>query len=480
MQTQYSTYRTLLAPVSGHGLSEAEAQDILRQILPQLSELHARNQAHGSISLDTVAYDYDHMQIILLDANGRNHQIYLAPETLQTQQATPTADIYAISVVIIVLLTGFPPEALKTSNNTWNWQELCSVSDKFKQILNSALSSEPAFRYNDAGQMLQSLQPVINPSESTITSLGNSVNPSLLSPLLSNLTSQPSSPTTPLPTEPNSLGALKSGKNSSNKTKKLKVNFSNTQIYRKVKAANHQSKPNIKDLTRFLLIMLLGGGVTVSGAVGAYFYMQSRTANNGNKNIEFANSINQSMDQAIARIDEERKSDDIDKLIALAKNEYETKGNLSESKRILQAIPLNSPMRSKADQLLAQWELALKKNNSLTQKVDESTKDVKWLASFNSAKGISPTAYWQLRGKEFLEEAKQKITNPLIPSSQSVVIPPPKVEPPEPYISPPEPYISPLETYTPLPETYTPPPEAYTPPVERVTSPLPPAPRVAR
>jgi len=473
MQTQhstYSTYRTLLAPVSGHGISEAEAQDILRQILPHLITLHDRQQAHGAICLDTVAYDYERMQIILLAANGTNHQIYLAPEVSQTQESTPTADIYAIGIVIIVLLTGFPPEALKTSNNAWNWQELCSVSDQFMQILNSALSSEPAFRYNNAGQMLQSLQPIINPSESTITSLGNYGNLSLPSPLLTNLTSKHSSPITPLPTKPHSLRALNSGKNSSYKTKKLKVNFSNSQIYRKVKAVNNQSKSKIKDLTRFLLIMLLGGGVTVSGAVGAYFYMQSRTDNNGNKNVEFADSVNQSMDQAIARIDEERKTDDqMDKLITLAKNKYETSGDLLEAQRLLQAIPSDSQMRSKADQLLTQWAQDLKKNNNLTQKVDKPTKDVKWQAMINSAKGISANFYWQSRGKEIIEEAKQKLTNPLtnppIPSSQSAVIPP-QVDPPE--------------AYNPDPEPYTPAPEPYTPPTERTTSPLPPAPRIAR
>jgi serine/threonine protein kinase len=485
MQTQYSTYRTLLAPVSGHGLSEAEAQDILRQILPHLITLHDRKQAHGSISLDTVAYDYDRMQIILLAANGLNHQIYLAPEVLQTQQATPTADIYAIGIVIIVLLTGFPPEALRTPNNTWNWQELCTVSDQFRQILTTALSAEPAFRYSNAGQMLQSLQPVINPSESTITSLAA---PLLLpSPLLATLSTKPSSPQTPLTTELNALGSLNSGINNSHKTKKLKVNFFNSQIYRKTKTAKNQSKSNIKDLTRVFLTMLLGGGVTVSVAVGAYFYMQSKVANNGNTNVEFANSVNQSMDQAIARIDGDRKSDDdVDKLITLAKDQYESKGDLIESKRILQSIPLDSRRRAKADQLLAQWEQDLKKNNDLTQKVDKPTKDGKWQAVIDTVKGISPTPYWQSRGKEIIEEAKQKLTIPTVPASQSVAVPPANVDPPrnltrEIYNNPPtEIYTTPSETYTLPPDTYNPPTATYNPPPESSASPLPPAPRVAR
>ncbi len=201
MPTQYSTYRTLLAPVSGHGLSEAEAKDILRQILPHLCEMHDRQQSHGSISLDTVAYDYSRMEIILLSANGTNNPIYLAPEVLQTNQATPTGDIYALAVVIIVLLTGFPPKALKAQNDTWNWQQLCNVSDQFMQILNIALLAEPDLRYDNAGQMLKSLQPIINPSEATITSLTSDYGTLLLSPnLLKILSPRPSSPI-PLSTE---------------------------------------------------------------------------------------------------------------------------------------------------------------------------------------------------------------------------------------------------------------------------------------
>jgi len=468
MQTQYSTYRTLLAPVAWQGLSEAEVQDMLQQILPHLIALHDRKQAHGSISLDTIAYDYHRMEIILLDGNGTNHQIYLAPEILQTQQATPTADIYAIGVVIIVLLTGFPPEALRTPNNTWNWQELCTVSDPFTQILKTALLAEPAFRYNNAGQMLQSLQPVINPSDSTITSLGDHLGNLLLpSPQLTNLSSKPSSPLTLLPTEPHSLGTLNSGTNSSHKVKKLKMNFSNSQIYRKAKAAKHQSKTNIRDLARVLLTMLLGGGITVSGAVGAYFYMQPKFADNGGKNVEFANSVNQSMNQAIASIDEKKRTDyDIDKLIALAKDKQETKGDVLKSKTMLQAILFDNRMRSKSEQILTPWEQDLKKNNDLAQKADKPTNDIKWQAAIDTFKGIAPTSYWQSRGKEIIE--------PVAVPVQPVAVPVTNVDPPR---YPTTDTYTPLDTYNLPSDTYNP---TYRPPTENTTSPLPPAPRVAR
>ncbi|WP_103667630.1 serine/threonine-protein kinase [Pseudanabaena sp. BC1403] len=479
MQPQYSTYRTLLAPVSGQGISEAEAKDILRQILPHLSKLHDCQQSHGSISLDTVAYDYSSMEIILLGANGTNNPIYLAPEVLQTQQATPTADIYAIGVVIIVLLTGFPPQALKVQNGTWNWQQLCNVSDKFTQILNIALLDEPDLRYVNAGQMLKSLQPIINPSEPTISSLTNDYGTLLFSPTLLKVISSrqfssplPLSPESPS-SEPLNSEQLNSESNYSHRTKKLKVNFSSTQIYRKANTSKNQSQATTKDIMRKLLTIMLGIGVIVSSTFGAYFYARSKSVDIANKNLELANAANQltekeiALTSEIALTDEERKADDdVDKLISLAKEKYENTGGLIESKTMLQAIPLDSRMRSKADQLLAQWEQDIKKNSDLIKKAERATKDEKWQIAIDIVKGLSPTPYWQLRGKEIAEEAKQKLATPTIvaPSSQSVTSPSPNVDPPR---------------NTPA-ETYTPPDEAYTPPTEKESPPLPPAPRVAQ
>jgi Protein kinase domain len=476
MQTQYSTYRTLLAPVSGHGLSEAEAKDILRQILPHLCEMHDRQQSHGSVSLDTVAYDYSRMEIILLSSNGNNNPIYLAPEVLQTQQATPTGDIYALGVVIIVLLTGFPPQALKAQNDTWNWQQLCNVSDQFMQILNIALSAEPDLRYDNAGQMLKSLQPIINPSEPTLTSLASDYGTLLLSPkFLKVLSSRQSSPvpssTESLASESSNSEQSDSEPNYSHKTKKLKVNFSNTQIYRKANTSKNQSQVTTKDITRKLLTITLGIGVIVSSAFGAYFYARSKSADIEKQNLELANVVDQLKDKEtlrtseIARTDEERKADnDIDKLISLAKAKYENAGDLIESKTMLQAIPLDSRMRSKADQLLAQWELDIKKNSALIQKAEKAAKDEKWQIAIDTVNSISPTPYWQLRGKEIVEEAKQKLaTTTVAPSSQSVTVPLTNGDTPR---VPAETYLSPAETYTPS--------------AEKASPPMPPAPRVAQ
>jgi serine/threonine protein kinase len=167
----------MLAKKQGKGFSETETKEILRQVLAQVNTLHERRQSHGSISLDTIAYDQKRMMIVLLPSNGRNNPIYLAPEVVQTRQATPTADIYAVAVVMIVLLTGSPPEELKTATDMWNWEERCNISDRFIQILNIALSATRDFRYVNAGQMIRSLKPIIAIPEPKIDP--NLINPAI-------------------------------------------------------------------------------------------------------------------------------------------------------------------------------------------------------------------------------------------------------------------------------------------------------------
>jgi serine/threonine protein kinase len=475
MQTQYSTYRTLLAPVSGHGLSEAEAKDILRQILSYLIELHDRNQSHGAISLDTVAYDYRRMEIILLAANGENHPSYLAPEVTQTQQINPTADVYALGVVIIVLLTGFPPEALKSQNGAWKWQELCNVSDQLAQFLNVALFASPLLRYTNAGQMLRSLQPIINPSESTITTPPDRQSSLLMPPaLIPNLLSNNSLALTLLSPKPQSLETFNSKQNIIHKLKRLKAVSSNSQIFIKARVSKDPPQAASKGKTKIFLTVLLGIAITAISGVGAYLYIQTQAIDAAKENLEFANAVNQLTNKTISNIYEERKADGAaQELITLAKDKYENTGDLSESRKILQTIQYDSRMRSQADKLLARWEEDSEKNQVLIQKAETARKDEKWQDVIDTIKSISPTPYWQSRGKAIIEEAQQKLVNRNVaPSSQPVASPLPTVELPR----DPTP-----ETYNPTPETYNPPPpETYNPPPDKSdTPPVPPAPRVA-
>ncbi len=485
MQAQYSTYRTLLAQVSGQGISEAEAQDILRQILSCLNELHDRQQAHGAISLDTVAYDYKRMEIILLTADGENHPIYLAPEISQTQQVTPAADIYALGISLIELLTGLPPESLKAENNTWTWQEHCNVSDQLQQILNTALLAEPTFRYVNAGQMLRSLQPdIISHAPSTLSSINHSTHSLIAIPAPTSAV-QKALALGSSSTETHSLELLtlepNHNKTQKPKDKKLKINFPNSQIYRKARFAQKTPQAvNPKRGIPVLVAILLGFGTTISGAVGSYFYMQPKLADNVRGDVELANVVNQSMDKAIAHVYETKKADaNKAQLAALDKDKDANIGGLSGSKTILKTIPFGSRMRAKAEQFLTQ-SMEANKGSDLIQKLGAANQTEKVQSALDTFKSISPSSDWQSRGKNVIGESKPKLPEPTValstPSatSSSLTTDPPSSSTTEAYVPPTETSNPPVEVYAPSVET------SYKPTAERSSGlPIPPAPRVA-
>ncbi len=511
--SQYTTYRSLLSEKQGGGFSEAEVKDILRQVLSQLTKLHDLKQAHGAISLDTVAYDSSRMHIVLLPDNGMSQPIYLSPEVAKTRRATPAADIYALGVFSIVLLTGLSPEQLKTPENEWDWEEFCTVSNRFVPILNMALFDSPDFRYINSGQMLRSLQraltntdlqsktlminrntPEIDKPLNTPPPLTTGFNNSPLPPPeFSTLESLSESLSESLNIEPLDLEFNSSISDGDPKIR-TKADLPDSPTYKsshKKRTGDIASKSGNKGKIRVLFLLLFGIGFTAWTLVTAYGYMQSNTQSNqqsrdkatANQNIQIENVPLQSpvmeSDLArseIARIDKAPKTDDnINKLISLARNKYESSGSLTESKTILQAIPANSQVTKKTDQLLQEWQEDTKKNGDLIQKAETAIANGKWQQAIEIVKGVSSTPYWQQRSKKIAANAKQQLDKKMVISEPV----------PSPYIAPPvSEAITPQEPSAPVREQpyYNPPvsepaPREY--PAREPTRDAPPTPRDA-
>jgi DNA primase len=252
------------------------------------------------------------------------------------------------------------------------------------------------------------------------------------------------------------------------------------------------SKSGNKGRMRVLLLMLIGMGFTAWAIVTAYGFMQSNTQSNrqskdiANQNIQSENVPSQSlvMDSnlarsEIARIEKAPKTDDnINKLISLARNKYENSGSLTESKTILQAIPVNSQVTNKTDQLLQEWQEDTKKNGDLIQKAETAIANGKWQQAIEIVKGVSSTPYWQQRGKKIAANAKQQLDK-----DKKMVISEPVVPP---YVPPVSEAIAPKEPSAPVNEQpyYSapePPPREYSArePVREPVKEVPPAPRDA-
>jgi serine/threonine protein kinase len=156
---QGKPYRTLLLERQGRSFTEMEVAEILRQVLPQLVQIHAQGLIHGAISVDTLVQDQSSFQPVLINNPGFAAPGYIAPEQLQTGQMSAPGDIYALGVTMIVLLTGQNPEQLQNYDGSWNWQDSCFVSDQLVAVLEKAIAPQPQYRYGNAMQMQEALSP---------------------------------------------------------------------------------------------------------------------------------------------------------------------------------------------------------------------------------------------------------------------------------------------------------------------------------
>lgn len=161
--------------------------------------------------------------------------------------------------------------------------------------------------------------------------------------------------------------------------------------------------------------------------------MQPKSAGTTNRNLEFANAVNQSIDEE---------------------------------------IPFGSLIRATSEQFLTQWQGAFQKNNDIISKVNKATKDEKWQVTISTFKSLSTNFYGQAQRKEVTEESTPELSNlGVVVSSPSATSAGLNVAPPrnlaiEAYNPPVEPYNPPLVTYNSSPE--------------ESISPAPPAPRVAK
>ncbi len=180
------TYRTILEERKGRGFvfSEKEIITLLKQMLPVLTYLHGKGIIHRDIAPDNIIQRASDQLPVLIDfgvvkelatriqpAETVKQQAttvgklgYAPTEQMQTGNAYPNSDLYALAVSCVVLLTGREPqELLDSSNMTWNWQRWCQVTPGLAQIINRMLSYQPAQRYQSAAEVDRALQLLENP-----------------------------------------------------------------------------------------------------------------------------------------------------------------------------------------------------------------------------------------------------------------------------------------------------------------------------
>ncbi|WP_315789541.1 protein kinase domain-containing protein [Fischerella sp. JS2] len=173
------TYRTLLdeRKAVGGAFTEEEVLQLVRSLLPVLEHIHTRGIIHRDISPDNIILrDLDNKPVLIdfgvvkelatrLQAGNPTAPAtyvgklgYSPSEQMQTGQAYPSSDLYALAVTAIVLLTGKEPQELFDENLlSWNWQRWVTVSPHFAQVLNRMLSFRPGDRFPSATEVAQAL-----------------------------------------------------------------------------------------------------------------------------------------------------------------------------------------------------------------------------------------------------------------------------------------------------------------------------------
>lgn len=188
-----ATYQALLHQrlQQGQTFSEAEAIDLLRQVLPVLDYIHRVGVVHRDISPDNlIRRDADELPV-LIDFGGvkqiaatvasqmqqagspivtsgltRLGKVgYAPPEQMQTGEVFPHSDLYALAMTVLVLLTGKePPELLGSAPQAIGlrdrrfWQQQAHIGPKLANLLDRMLSPYPQQRFPSAQAVLDTLE----------------------------------------------------------------------------------------------------------------------------------------------------------------------------------------------------------------------------------------------------------------------------------------------------------------------------------
>ncbi|NET55791.1 MAG: serine/threonine protein kinase [Symploca sp. SIO2E6] len=168
--------------------SEAEALEVLQEILKVLKFVHENDSIHRDIKPSNIMRDHSG-HLYLLDFGAVKQQVnqgasttptgsstgiysmgFAPPEQMSGAQVYPSTDLYALAVTVITLLTGKDPGDLYDSyNNQWTWRIYTQVSDTLEAVLNRMLLPTPNQRFSSAQEVMDALEPQPAPPPLPIT-----------------------------------------------------------------------------------------------------------------------------------------------------------------------------------------------------------------------------------------------------------------------------------------------------------------------
>jgi hypothetical protein len=155
-------------------MSPGEATSVGQEVCRALAAVHRANIIHRDVKAHNVMRAHDGGRIILMDfgagqfvddrsSRAQGTPLYLAPEVLRGEDATPRSDIYAAGVLLFHLVTGRYPvegaspaaliEAHERGERRRLRDERPDLPESFIAIVERALNPDPRRRYSTAGDM---------------------------------------------------------------------------------------------------------------------------------------------------------------------------------------------------------------------------------------------------------------------------------------------------------------------------------------
>lgn len=177
---EYIDGQTLEEELNTEGqFSEAEALEVLREILNVLKFVHDNDSIHRDIKPSNIMR-HKNGRLYLLDfgavkqvtaagaragrSTGIYSQGYAPPEQMAGAQVYPSTDLYALAVTVITLLTGKEAGELYDSyTNGWNWRGYTQVSQTLANVLDRMLLQTPNQRFGSAQEVIDALTPSPSP-----------------------------------------------------------------------------------------------------------------------------------------------------------------------------------------------------------------------------------------------------------------------------------------------------------------------------
>lgn len=164
----------------GHRLSEPEAVQFLRDLLPVLTYIHDRGVIHRDISPDNLIRERSSNKPYLIDFGSvrqvaktalqlsglpasatQIHKPGFSPREQLYGDVSPSTDLYSLAVTTLVLMTGRSPlELYDDQHDRWLWRQYLRVSPTLGAIFDRCLASTPNQRYRSAREVEQALAPI--------------------------------------------------------------------------------------------------------------------------------------------------------------------------------------------------------------------------------------------------------------------------------------------------------------------------------